>query len=117
TLCKGNSLNLSVQRIEQAVRPTAQQQSAFDDLKETAQQAADRLQSSCPIGVPQAPLARLETGEKRVKAMAHAMGSFCPALGYVYASLNDEQKARFNTMGPPRVRATRRSERQPLNSK
>jgi LTXXQ motif family protein len=96
-----SSLDLPVQRIEQIVQPTAREQSAFDELKTAAQQAADQLQSSCPTAVPQAPLARLETVETRFKAMAHAMNSFGPALVNFYALLSDEQKARFNTMGPP----------------
>jgi LTXXQ motif family protein len=96
-----SSLDLPVQRIQQIVQPTDRQQSAFDDLKRAAQQAADQLQSSCPTAVPQSPLARLETVETRFKAMAHAMDSFGPALVNFYTSLSDEQKARFNTMGPP----------------
>jgi hypothetical protein len=48
TLCgqqAGSFIDLPVQRIEQVVQPTAQQQSAFDDLKKAAQKASDHLQS------------------------------------------------------------------------
>jgi hypothetical protein len=96
-----------VQHIEQVVQPTAQQQSAFDDLKKATQQASDQLQSSCPTAVPQSPVARLDTVETRLKAMAGAIGSIRPSLENFYASLNDEQKARFNMMGPaPRAAST-----------
>jgi hypothetical protein len=103
----GSLINLPVQHIEQVVQPTAQQQSAFDDLKKATQQASDQLQSSCPTAVPQSPVARLDTVETRLKAMAGAIGSIRPSLENFYASLNDEQKARFNMMGPaPRAAST-----------
>jgi hypothetical protein len=69
TLCgqqAGSFIDLPVQRIEQVVQPTAQQQSAFDDLKKAAQKAGDQLQSACPTAVPKSPLARLDTVEKRL---------------------------------------------------
>ena len=94
-------INLPVQRIEQVVQPTAQQQSAFDDLKKAAQNASDRIQSSCPTAVPQSPVARLDTVETRLSAMADAIKTVRPDLKTFYASLSDDQKARFNTMSPP----------------
>jgi hypothetical protein len=94
-------VNLPVQRIEQVVAPTSQQQNAFDDLKKAAQSASDQLRSSCPTAVPQSPVARLETIQTRLSAMADATKSIRPSLESFYASLNDEQKAKFNMMGPP----------------
>jgi LTXXQ motif family protein len=96
----GSFINLPVQRVEQVVQPTAQQQSAFDDLKKTTQNASDKLQSSCPTAIPLSAVARLDTVETRLKAMADAIKSVRPALESFYGSLNDEQKARFNMMGP-----------------
>ena len=104
TLCSqqaGSFIDLPVQRIEQVVQPTAQQQSAFDDLKKAAQKAGDQLQSSCPTAVPKSPVARVDTVETRLTAMADAIKSVRPDLQNFYASLSDEQKARFNTMSPP----------------
>jgi hypothetical protein len=97
----GGMINLPVQRIEAVVRPTAPQQSAFDNLTNATQQAAEQLQSSCPTAVPQSPVARLDAAEARLKAMAHVMVSVGPPLENFYSALNDEQKARFNMMGPP----------------
>jgi hypothetical protein len=108
----GSLINLPVQHIEQVVQPTAQQQSAFDDLRKATQQASDQLQSSCPTAVPQSPVARLETVEARLKAMADAIGSIRPPLENFYTSLNDEQKARFNMMGP----APKAASSQPLRA-
>jgi LTXXQ motif family protein len=97
----GSFIDLPVQRIEQVVQPTAQQQSAFSDLKNAAQKASDQLQTSCPSAVPNSPVARVETVEARLSAMADAIKSVRPDLQNFYASLTDEQKAKFNTMGPP----------------
>jgi hypothetical protein len=97
----GNFIDLPVQRIEQVVQPTAQQQSAFNDLKKAAQNASDKLQSSCPTAVPLSPVARVDTVETRLSAMTDAIKSVRPDLQNFYASLSDEQKAKFNTMGPP----------------
>jgi hypothetical protein len=97
----GNFIDLPAQRIEQVVQPTAQQQSAFDDLKKAAQKAGDQLQASCPTAVPKSPVARVDTVETRLTAMADAIKSVRPDLQNFYASLSDEQKAKFNTIGPP----------------
>ena len=95
----GSFIDLPAQRIEQVVQPTAQQQSAFDDLKEAAQNAGDQLQSSCPTTMPKSPVARLDTIETRLSANADAIKAVRPNLKNFYASLSDDQKARFNTMG------------------
>jgi LTXXQ motif family protein len=97
----GGFIDLPVQRIEQVVQPSAQQQSAFNDLKKAAQKASDQLQSSCPTAVPKSPAARVDTVETRLTAMADAIKSVRPDLQNFYSSLSDEQKAKFNTMGPP----------------
>ena len=67
----------------------------------TAQKAGDQLQASCPTAVPKSPVARIDTVETRLRAMTDAIKSVRPDLQNFYASLSDEQKAKFNTMGPP----------------
>jgi hypothetical protein len=98
---QGSFIDLPVQRIEQVVQPTAQQRSTFDDLQRATQNAADQLRSSCPSVVPLSPVAQVDTVATRLRAMADAIKSIRPALENFYTSLNDEQKARFNMMGPP----------------
>ena len=99
---KGGSLiDLPVHRIEQVIQPTAQQQDAFDNLKKATQDASNKLQSSCPSAVPLSLVARLDTVEAPLEAMAGAIKSVRPALENFYGSLNEEQKAKFNMMGPP----------------
>jgi ABC-type transporter MlaC component len=102
----GGFIALPVQRIEQVVQPTAQQQSAFDDLKQAAQKVGDQLQSSCPTAVPKSPVARLVTIETRLSAVADAIKEVRPNLKNFYTSLSDDQKARFNMMGPALVPAS-----------
>jgi hypothetical protein len=105
TLCDqqagGGFANLPVQRIAQVVRPNTQQQNALADLKKASEDAASDLQASCPTQMPQTPVARLDAVATRLKVMADAMKSVRPKLENFYASLSDEQKANFNTMGSP----------------
>jgi hypothetical protein len=103
----GDVTDLPVQRIEQVVQPSGQQQQqAFDALKQASRDAAQQMQSSCPAQVPQTPVARLDAVKMRLQAIVDAMNNVRPKLQAFYASLSDDQKARFNTMGPPQQSAT-----------
>jgi phosphoribosylcarboxyaminoimidazole (NCAIR) mutase len=94
----GSFIKLPVQRIED--QPTAQQRSALDDLKVATQNANDQLESSCSTPVPKSPVARLEMVEAGLNAVADAIRIIRPNLKNFYASLNDDQKAKFNMMRP-----------------
>jgi LTXXQ motif family protein len=96
----GSFIKLPVQRIEEVVQPTTQQQSALDDLKSATQNAGDQLQSSCSTAVPKSPVGRLDTVAARLNAVADAIRAIRPSLKNFYASLSDDQKAKFNMMGP-----------------
>ena len=103
-LCSSRTENftqLPVQRVEQAVKPTQQQQDALEKLKAASTEAANQLQASCPAQSPQTPLDRFDAVGKRLNAMAGAIGTVRPALADFYSSLTDEQKAKFNTLGRP----------------
>ena len=95
---------LPVQRVEQAVKPTQQQQDALEKLKAASTEAANQLQASCPAQLPQTPIDRFDAVGKRLNAMAGAIMTVRPALAAFYSSLTDEQKARFNNLGPPETR-------------
>jgi hypothetical protein len=97
----GDVAALPVQRIEQVVQPNAQQQAAFDNLKQVSQKVTDDLSAACPAQAPQTPVARLNAVKTRLEAMLTAMKTVRPPLQAFYASLSDEQKAKFNTLGPP----------------
>ncbi len=98
---EGGLANLPVQHIEQLVEPNAQQQDALNELKKASEDAARALQATCPPQMPDTPAARLDAVEKRLDAMENALRTIRPKLDEFYASLSDEQKARFNTLGPP----------------
>jgi hypothetical protein len=53
--------------------------------------------------MPQTPLDRFDAVGTRLNAMENAIKTVRPALASFYDSLTDEQKARFNTLGPPRT--------------
>jgi len=54
--------------------------------------------------IPQTPVGPLDAIEKRLEAMIQAAKTVQPALEELYASLTDEQKSRFNTLGQQAVR-------------
>jgi hypothetical protein len=99
---------LPTQRVEQVVKPTQQQLDAFDKLKAASDAAVNQLQASCPTEMPQTPLDRFDAVGKRLDAMAEAIKTVRPALADFYASLTDEQKARFNMLRPPQTQASHR---------
>ena len=92
---------LPAQRIEQIVKPTPQQLDSLERLKSASIEAANQLHTSCPTQLPETPIDRLDAISKRLDAMSAAIKTVRPALADFYASLSDEQKARFNTLGPP----------------
>jgi hypothetical protein len=102
SLCSDQATNftrLPMQRIEEIVKPTGPQQSALEKLKQTSENAADKLRSSCPTQMAEAPVPRLDEMNNRLGAMVQAVKNLRPTLATFYASLSDEQKAQFNTMG------------------
>ena len=96
---------LPVQRIEEFIRPTAEQRDAFDALKTASAKAADQLRSSCPVQLPTGLADRLQAVDTRLAAMLAAVDDVRPALQNFYALLTDEQKARFNSWGQPQTQA------------
>ena len=81
------------------MRPNDQQQRALDQLSTATGKAVAVLQEACPDIVPQTPVGRLAAMEKRTEAMLQAAKIVQPKLQDFYASLVNEQKARFNTLG------------------
>jgi hypothetical protein len=93
---------MPLQRIEQTIQPTEVQRHALDDLKAASSKAAGELQSSCPREDLHTRSDRLAAMNKRLNAMMKAVETVRPSLQTFYASLSDEQKARFNVIGQPR---------------
>ena len=81
------------------VQPTEAQDAALDRLDEAMQKAIDILRETCPNTVAMTPVGRLEAMKQRLDAMIQAANAVRPALEDFYASLTDEQKAKFNQLG------------------
>lgn len=90
--------DLPIERIAQAVAPTAAQRALLDELKDASVEAAQRLKTDCPAYRTLTPTGRIETMEKRLDATLAAVKTVQPALAKFYNSLSDEQKARFNSL-------------------
>ena len=95
---KSSLTQLPIERIEAVIHPAGKQKEALDRLSEATKNAVERLQAACPDDVPLTPLGRLEAMEKRLDAMLQAAELVQPALDEFYATLSNEQKARFNTL-------------------
>jgi hypothetical protein len=90
--------DLPIDRIDDVVRPTGDQEDALARLGDATQKAVDTLQTACPTSTPLTPVGRLDATEQRLNAMLTAAKAIQPALENFYASLNSEQKARFNEL-------------------
>lgn len=91
--------NLPIEKIADVVKPTDTQQDAFKQLQDATGKAVSLLQAACPEDVPITPPGRLTAMEKRLQAMVDAAKTVKPALDGFYASLSNEQKARFDRIG------------------
>jgi hypothetical protein len=95
---KPGLVNLPIESIEDAVKPTPTQQPLLDTLEQATNKAVESLAAACPDDIAQTPPGRLAQTETRLKAMIEAAQTVQPALDGFYAALTDEQKSRFNTM-------------------
>jgi hypothetical protein len=91
--------NLPIEKIADVVKPTEAQQDGLKQLQDATNKAVSALQAACPDETPLTPPGRLAAMEKRLQAMVEAAKTVKPALDGFYASLSDEQKARFDRIG------------------
>ena len=89
--------------IDQTVRPTDAQRASLVALQKATNQAADLLKASCLTDDPLTPPARLAAVGKRLDTMLQAVKMGSSALNDFYGTLSDEQKARFEAIGPQRT--------------
>ena len=89
--------------IDQTVHPTDAQRASLAALQNATTQAADLLKAACPSSDPLTPPARLAAVGKRLATMLQAVTMVSSALNDFYATLSDEQKARFEAIGPQRT--------------
>ena len=88
------------EHLVQRLKPTDAQRTALDALNGAANEAADHLKANCRLDETLTPPGRLAAMEKRLNAMMEAIKIVQPKLEGFYGSLTDEQKARFNQLGP-----------------
>jgi hypothetical protein len=100
-LCGGEAqaADLPIATIEQRLQLSEAQQTSLNALKEASVKAADVLRANCPKEPALTPTARLTVMKQRLEAMMRVLDTVQPALADFYASLDDEQKARFNRFG------------------
>src|SRR5205807_2614150 len=95
-------------RIANAVAPNDEQRALLDALIRASDKAAEVLRAACPRSISVTPIGRLDALEQQFAALDEAVRVVRPALERFYDSLNDDQKERFNALGPT-ARPTRRT--------
>ena len=93
--------------IERTVRLNGEQKELLADIRKASQDAAAVFKASCPPSdtFPLTPPGRLDAMTARLEATLQAVQTVRPALEAFYASLSDEQKERFNELGPKQTAA------------
>jgi hypothetical protein len=88
--------------IEKKVGLNDEQKQLLGDVKTASQKAAAVFKASCPSenAFPLTPPGRLGAMTARLDATLEVVQTVRPALEKFYASLSDEQKERFNAIGP-----------------
>jgi hypothetical protein len=84
-------------------------------LQKATNQAADLLKASCLTDDPLTPPARLAAVGKRLDTMLQAVKMVSSALNDFYGTLSDEQKARFEAIGPQQTSRLESLEVAPTN--
>ena len=98
--------DLPIDRIDQVVQPTDQQEDALVRLSDATTNAVEIIQAACPSSIPLTPISRLEAMKQRVNVLLTGAKTIHPALEDFYGTLNYEQKARFNTLDRDLARGT-----------
>jgi len=107
-LCKqpGNGITAwPFAEIERKVGLNGEQKQLLGEVRASAKKAAAVFRQSCPSenGFPLTPPGRLQAMTARLEATLESVQAVHPALEKFYESLSDEQKARFNEIGPKRT--------------
>ena len=68
--------------------------------------AIDVLKAACPSDLPSTPTGRIEAMHVRLSAMLEGVRTVRAPLAKLYELLNDEQKARLNSLHLARIRTS-----------
>ena len=95
-------------QIQQKVGLSAEQKSLLGEVRGAATKASAVFKTSCPAqnAFPLTPPGRLQAMIIRLQATLEATQTVRPALEAFYNSLSDEQKERFNELGPKTAKVT-----------
>ncbi len=97
--CEASVMAWPSDQINRVVRPNDAQRAKLDALQSAAMSAQDTIKAACPAQLPATPPERLAAAGNHLKAMLQGIDQIRPALHDFYDSLNNDQKARFNTLG------------------
>jgi hypothetical protein len=88
--------------IVKKVNLNAEQKDLLNQMKDASKDAAEQFADSCPpeSNFASTPPGRLDAMTARLDATLQALEAVRPSLERFYASLSDEQKERFNEIGP-----------------
>jgi hypothetical protein len=89
--------------IEAKLHPNDTQRATLQVLQDTTTEAAEMLKSACQPSDVMTPPARFAATGKRLDTMLQAVKQVRAALEDFYATLDDEQKAQFEAIGPRRA--------------
>jgi hypothetical protein len=97
--CGADAMAFPVDQIDRIVQPSDTQRAKLNALATASAKAADLIKASCPSQIPATPPDRLAAEGQHLQAMLAAVKTIRAPLDDFYASLSDEQKARFNNLG------------------
>ena len=107
TACTATVKAWPTDKITSDVMPTAAQRVKLESLQVAVAHAADMIGAACPSESAGTVPGRLAAVGKRLQVLLQAVKSIEPALGSFYDALSDEQKARFDAVGPQLFAADR----------
>jgi hypothetical protein len=97
-----SGLRWPADEIDARLHPTDAQRAGLVALQNASTKAAEMLTGSCGAANAVTPPARLAAVGKRLDSMLQSVKLVRSALEEFYATLSDEQKAQFETIGPLR---------------
>jgi hypothetical protein len=109
-VAQSSVLQWPAEEIEARLHPADAQRTGLTALQNASAKAADVLATSCRIDEAATPPARLTAVGNRLGVMLEQVKLVRTALDNFYATLNDEQKAQFEAIGPRRTSVADRAD-------
>ena len=92
------SVDTPMRQVEQNLRPTKAQRASLEALLKKSSEMGQFLLASCLKPMPATPVERLDAAVDRLTAVIFAASNINMALNEFTSQLNDEQKAKLNSM-------------------